>query len=36
MLTPSRRTVIALAIFLGQSAMLGMRGPAAADDQNIA
>jgi broad specificity phosphatase PhoE len=36
MVTPSRRAVIALAIFLGQSAMLGMQAPAAAGDQNIA
>src|SRR2546430_1535965 len=36
MVTLSRRTAIALAIFLGQSVMLGMRAPAAADDQDIA
>ena len=36
MSTLSRRTVVALAIFLGVSATLGMRAPAAADDQDIA
>ncbi len=36
MSTLSRRTVTALAIFSGVSATLGMRAPAAADDQDIA
>jgi broad specificity phosphatase PhoE len=36
MSTPSRRTVTALAIFFGLSAALGMRGPVAADDKDIA
>ena len=39
MLMPSRRTAATLglfSIFLGLSAMLGMQGPAAADDKDIA
>ena len=36
MSTLSRRTVTALAIFFSLSATLGMRAPAAADDQDIA
>jgi broad specificity phosphatase PhoE len=34
MVMPSRRTASALALFLGLSAMLGMQGPAAADDDD--
>jgi broad specificity phosphatase PhoE len=33
---PSRRTASALALFLGLSALLGMQGPAAADDKDLA
>jgi len=36
MFMPSRRTASALALVLGLSAMLGMPGPAAADDKDIA
>jgi len=36
MFTLSRRTVAALAVSLGLSAMLGMPGPAGADDKDIA
>lgn len=36
MSTLSRRAAIAFAIFLGQSAMLGMQGPASADAKDIA
>jgi broad specificity phosphatase PhoE len=36
MFMPSRRTASALALFLGLSAMLGMQGPTAADDKDLA